>query len=401
MDETRELATPRDEHRYQAVIGLEIHVELDTETKAFCSCPTTFGEKPNTVTCPICLGMPGTLPVLNERALDYGLRVALALNCDISPLTKFDRKNYHYPDLPKGYQISQYDRPLATNGYLEIPMPGGARRIGVRRVHMEEDSAKSIHEGGATLVDFNRAGVPLVEIVTEPDLQSPEEARVFLQTLRNLIRYTGVSDVKMEEGSLRCDANVSIHPTGSSQWGVLTEVKNMNSFRSVKLALEYEIARQAELLDAGQQVTRETRHWDEANSRTVSSRSKEEASDYRYFPEPDLVEFEIDEAHVSRVRAELPELPHERRERYMQELELPEYDAGVLTDTRELGDLFDQTVALGADPKSASNWLMGEVMAYLNASGKPLDELPIGLLAGALPRRCLRSCARRVICRRQ
>ena len=363
--------------KYEVVIGLEIHVELDTESKVFCSCPTTFGAEPNTQVCPVCLGMPGTLPVLNERALEYAQRVALALNCDIAQYTKFDRKNYHYPDLPKGYQISQYDQPLASGGYLDLHMPDAERRIAIRRVHLEEDAGKSIHEGGATLVDFNRAGVPLVEIVTEPDLRSPEEARVFLQSLRNLVRYTGVSDVKMEEGSLRCDANVSLRPVGSAEWGVLTEVKNMNSFRAVKLALEHEIERQEALLAAGEPIARETRHWDEARSRTVPSRSKEEASDYRYFPEPDLVKFEISRATVARVRAALPELPAERRRRYVTELGLPEYDAGVLTDIRELSSFFDATIALGAEPKAASNWLMGEVLGYLNATGKSLDEVPI------------------------
>jgi aspartyl-tRNA(Asn)/glutamyl-tRNA(Gln) amidotransferase subunit B len=363
---------------YEVVIGLEIHAELDTDTKIFCSCPTDFGAEPNTQVCPVCLGMPGTLPVLNEQALDYAQRVALALDCTLARQTKFDRKNYHYPDLPKGYQISQYDRPVATGGQLELSLANGNERtIRIRRVHLEEDAGKSIHRGDSTLVDFNRSGVPLVEIVTEPDLRSPEEARSFLQELCNLIRYTGVSDVKMQEGSLRCDANVSIHPAGTDQWGELTEVKNMNSFRAVKQALEYEIERQKRVLAEGKRVQRETRHWDEQGSRTISSRSKEEASDYRYFPEPDLVQFELLPGTEERVAAELPELPQERKQRFMEDLGLPEYDAGVLTDSQELGDFFDRTVKLGADPKAASNWLMSEVLGYLNAEDCTLEELSV------------------------
>ncbi|MBX5464081.1 MAG: Asp-tRNA(Asn)/Glu-tRNA(Gln) amidotransferase subunit GatB [Clostridia bacterium] len=366
------------------VIGLEVHVELSTRTKMFCSCPADFGGEPNTHVCPVCLALPGALPVPNRRAVEFAIRAARALHCEIAAETKFDRKNYHYPDLPKGYQISQYDQPLARNGWLEIETEEGRRRIRIRRLHMEEDAGKSLHgegDGEATLLDFNRAGVPLVEIVSEPDLRSPEEARAYLEMLRATVFYTGVSDVKMEEGSLRCDANVSIRPRGSSELGVLVEVKNMNSFRAVQRALAYEAERQARALARGERLERETRHWDEARGVTLPGRSKEEVNDYRYFPEPDLVPLRIDPAWVAEIEASLPELPEARLGRY-QEAGLAYKEAWTLVAQRELGDFLDATVAAGAPLRQAANWLLGEVSARLNESGRPLAELrltPAGL----------------------
>jgi aspartyl-tRNA(Asn)/glutamyl-tRNA(Gln) amidotransferase subunit B len=332
---------------WETVIGLEVHVELATRSKMFCACSTEFGAPPNTHLCPVCLGLPGALPVPNRQAVEYAMKAALALNCRIAAETRFDRKNYHYPDLPKGYQISQYQQPLATRGWLQVD----GRRIGIRRLHVEEDTGKSTHEGlgASTGVDFNRCGVPLIEIVSEPDLRSPAEAVAYLRALRTLILYTGVSDVKMEEGSLRCDANISLRPAGSDEWGSLVEIKNMNSFRSVQRALEYEEARQRDLLQSGERVARETRHWDERRGITFSSRSKEEAHDYRYFPEPDLVPLTVDPTWVESVRASLPELPAARRERYVG-LGLSDYDAGVLVEEPALALYFDRLLASGADP---------------------------------------------------
>ena len=353
---------------FEVVIGLEVHVELATESKMFCPCPTRFGAPPNTQVCPICLGMPGVLPVINRKAVEYGIMAALALNCRVAPVSRFHRKNYFYPDLPKAYQISQYDLPLARGGWLEIPLPGGGpacgggtKRIGISRLHLEEDTGKLLHEGveGGSLVDFNRCGVPLMEVVSEPDIRSPEEARVYLEKLRAVMLYAGVSDVKMEEGSLRCDANVSLRPAGSRELGVLTEVKNLNSFRSVKMALEYEVSRKRELLRAGVREVRETRHWDEVRGVTFPSRSKEEAHDYRYFPEPDLVPLLVDEGWTEELRRRLPELPDARRARYVRDYGLPPYDAEVLTASRELGDFYERCVALFPDPKAVSNWVMG------------------------------------------
>ncbi len=364
---------------YEVVIGLEVHVELATRSKMFCSCSARFGAEPNTQVCPVCLGLPGVLPVPNRRAVEYAIRAALALNCTIAGFNKFDRKNYHYPDLPKAYQISQYDQPLARGGHVVIHVDGRERRIGIRRLHMEEDTGKLLHEGvvGGSLVDFNRAGVPLIEIVSEPDIRSPEEARLYLQKLRTIMLYSGVSDVKMEEGSLRCDANISLRPAGSREYGTLVEIKNMNSFRSVQRALEYEVSRQTALLRAGERIVRETRHWDEGRGVTFSSRSKEEAHDYRYFPEPDLVPLEISAAWVEEIRASLPELPDARFRRYTEEFGLPAYDAGVLVEDLALAEFFDGAVAAGASPKAASNWVMTELQGFLNAEGKALAELPL------------------------
>ncbi|MCR4420241.1 MAG: Asp-tRNA(Asn)/Glu-tRNA(Gln) amidotransferase subunit GatB [Clostridia bacterium] len=368
---------------YEAVIGLEVHVELKTASKAFCSCSTAFGAEPNTQVCPVCLGLPGVLPVINRRMVDYALKVALALNCSIAPRCKFDRKNYYYPDLPKNYQISQYDLPLAAGGYLEIEVDGQARRIGITRVHMEEDAGKLIHQGEAlgpgaySLVDLNRTGVPLLEIVSEPDLRSPEEAYAYLTALKAVLQYLDVSDCKMEEGSLRCDANVSVRPRGSTAFGTKTELKNMNSFRALQRALAYEIGRQIEVLLHGGEVDQETRMWDEARGVTVTMRGKEEAHDYRYFPDPDLVPLEIDPAWIERVRAELPELPAERRRRFAEQYGLPAYDAGVLTATRAMADYFEACVALYPQAKTVSNWLMGDFSRLLNASGLEVEQAPI------------------------
>ncbi len=369
---------------YEAVIGLEVHVELRTATKAFCSCPNAFGDEPNTIGCPVCLGLPGVLPVLNARVLEYAVLAGLALNCEISPFSKFDRKNYFYPDLPKNYQISQYDLPLCRNGYLELEAGGEKRRIGIQRVHIEEDAGKLLHdEGEARLysyVDANRAGVPLLEIVTAPDLRSPEEARLFLEKLKAILEYLGVSDCKMEEGSLRCDANVSVRPAGSSELYPKTEIKNMNSFRAVQRALACEVERQCRVLEAGGSLVRETRAWDEDRGTTVGMRTKEEASDYRYFPDPDLVPLVVDAEFVERVRRMLPELPDARRERFIREYGLPAYDAGVLTASRALADFYEECARCYRDPKVVSNWVMGEFLRLVKASGCEVQEA-----AGRIP----------------
>ncbi len=365
--------------KYETVIGLEVHVELHTKTKIFCSCATSFGAEPNSHTCPVCLGHPGVLPVLNRQAVEYAMKAAMALNCEIGDICKFDRKNYFYPDSPKAYQISQYDQPIGLNGWIDIEVGGETKRIGITRLHLEEDAGKLTHmEGGfGSLVDFNRVGTPLVEIVSEPDLRSPEEARAYLEKLRSILLYCDVSDVKMEEGSLRCDANISIRPYGQKEFGTKAELKNMNSFRGVQRGLEYEELRQAEVLDTGGRVVQETRRWDDAKERTLSMRSKEEAHDYRYFPDPDLVRLHIDSDWKSRVRATIPELPDSRQKRYVDELGLPEYDAGVITASKKLADLFEEAVAETSDAKAAANWIMGDLLGYLNANGLEIEAVPI------------------------
>lgn len=366
---------------YEAVIGLEVHVELKTASKAFCSCSTAFGAPPNTQVCPVCLGLPGVLPVINRQMVEFGIKTALALNCSIAPICKFDRKNYYYPDLPKNYQISQYDLPLARDGYLEIEVDGVKKRVGIIRVHMEEDAGKLIHgeEPGAdySLVDYNRAGVPLLEIVSAPDLRSPDEARAYMEKLKAILEYLEVSDCKMQEGSLRCDANVSVRPKGSNVFGTKTEVKNMNSFRALHRALSYEIERQISLLERGERIIQETRAWDEQRQVTYSLRSKEEAHDYRYFPEPDLVPLAIGEEWIERVRSTLPELPDARRERLIKDYGLPEYDARVITGSKALADYFEKAVSLFPDPKQVSNWLMGDFLRLLNAKGLEPQEAPV------------------------
>ena len=360
---------------YEPVIGLEVHLQLSTTTKLFCGCLTKFGAAPNSQTCPVCLGLPGVLPVLNERALEWGIRVALAVDCQLAQVMKFDRKQYFYPDLPKNYQISQYDRPLAQRGHLDILVDGTAKRIGITRVHLEEDAGKLLHEASRTesYVDFNRTGVPLLEIVSEPDLRSPEEAYQYLIELKAIMEYLEVSTCNMEEGSLRCDTNISLRTPGAAAFGAKVEVKNLNSFKAVKQALEYEIRRQAAALEAGQRIAQETRLWDAKALRTEPMRSKEEAADYRYFPEPDLVPFVIEPALIERVQRALPELPAKRRQRYQEAYQLSAYDARVLTQHRALGELFESALRAGAAAKPAANWIMGDYLAYLNAKGLEPD----------------------------
>jgi aspartyl-tRNA(Asn)/glutamyl-tRNA(Gln) amidotransferase subunit B len=365
--------------KYETVIGLEVHVELHTKSKIFCGCSTEFGAPPNTHTCPICLGHPGVLPVLNRQAVDYAMKAAMALNCTIADVSKFDRKNYFYPDSPKAYQISQYDQPIGENGWIDIEVDGQTKRIGITRLHLEEDAGKLTHvDGGfASLVDFNRVGTPLVEIVSEPDISSPEEARAYLEKLRAIMQYCEVSDVKMEEGSMRCDANISLRPVGQKEFGTRAELKNMNSFRGVQRGLEYEEYRQAEILDDGGKVVQETRRWDEAAGKTLSMRSKEEAHDYRYFPDPDLVRLHIDEAWKERIRATIPELPDARQARYTSEYGLPSYDAGVITSSKPLADFFEDSLNYTKDAKAVSNWIMGDLLGYLNSTGLELPALKI------------------------
>ncbi|MBE4907337.1 Asp-tRNA(Asn)/Glu-tRNA(Gln) amidotransferase subunit GatB [Bacillus luteolus] len=368
--------------KYEVVIGLEVHVELKTKSKIFSASPTEFGAPANTQTSVIDLGYPGVLPVLNKTAVEYGMRASMALNCEVATDTKFDRKNYFYPDNPKAYQISQFDKPIGENGWIEIEVDGAKKKIGITRLHLEEDAGKLTHTGdGYSLVDFNRQGTPLVEIVSEPDMRSPEEAYAYLERLKAIIQYTGVSDCKMEEGSLRCDANVSLRPVGQKEFGTKTELKNLNSFAFVKSGLEYEIARQEKVLSEGGVIQQETRRYDENTKETILMRVKEGSDDYRYFPEPDLVELHIDEEWKARVRADIPELPDARKKRYVEELGLPVYDANVLTLTKEISDFFDATVKADADAKQASNWIMGEVSAYLNSEQKSLEEVQLTPLA--------------------
>lgn len=367
---------------YETVIGLEVHVELKTNTKIFCNCSTEFGADPNHHVCPVCLGLPGVLPVLNKKVVEFGILAGLALNCEIAEFSKFDRKNYFYPDLPKAYQISQYDLPLAQNGYLEIDTREGSKRIGITRIHMEEDAGKLVHQGSIStspysLVDYNRTGVPLIEIVSEPDMSSPEEARAYLEKLKAIIQYTGVSDCKMQEGSLRCDANISIRPAGTKEFGTKTEIKNLNSFKALQRALTYEVERQIEVLEEGGQIVQETRTWDEDKGITLSLRSKEEAHDYRYFPEPDLVPVVISREWVDSIKKRLPEMPGEKRKRYVEEYGLPAYDAQVITTSKEMADFFEECVAGYPDAKTVSNWMMGDLSRLLNANNMDITQCRI------------------------
>ncbi|WP_010308549.1 Asp-tRNA(Asn)/Glu-tRNA(Gln) amidotransferase subunit GatB [Kurthia senegalensis] len=359
---------------YETVVGLEVHVELKTNSKIFSPSPNQFGSEPNTNTSVIDLGYPGVLPVVNKEVVNYGMRAALALNMQINQHTKFDRKNYFYPDNPKAYQISQFDKPIGENGWLEIEVDGVKKRIGITRIHMEEDAGKLTHGANSSLVDYNRQGTPLVEIVSEPDIRTPEEAYAYLEKLKAIIQYTGVSDVRMEEGSLRCDANISVRPYGQDEFGTRTELKNLNSFNFVRKGIEYEAQRQAAVLNAGGEIKQETRRFDEKTGKTILMRVKEGTDDYRYFPEPDLVDIVIDDEWLEHEKAMIPELPDARKARYVAEMGLPAYDAGVLTLSKEMADFFEGTVAAGADAKLASNWLMGEVSAHLNAEQQELHD---------------------------
>jgi len=369
---------------FEVVIGLEVHAQLLTKSKMFCSCSTDYANSaPNTHVCPVCMGMPGVLPVINEQAVAYTIMTALALNCSIPEYSKFDRKNYPYPDLMKGYQISQYDVPLSRNGYLTLEYDGQIHRIGITRVHLEEDTARLLHHEGYSLIDVNRSGTPLMEIVSEPDMRSPEEARLYMQKLREILVYLGVSSGRLEEGSLRCDANISVRPRGQKELGVKTEIKNMNSFRSVERALEYEAQRQIAMASSGETIHQETRGWVETKGITVPQRTKEQAHDYRYFPEPDLPPLVISRSWVEELRAQLPELPDARRARYMAEFGLSAQDANVLTEEKSLGDYFEQVMAISqvsdrkARAKVASNWLLSEVVRLLKASNMSINDCPL------------------------
>jgi aspartyl-tRNA(Asn)/glutamyl-tRNA(Gln) amidotransferase subunit B len=368
--------------KYEPVIGLEVHVQLATRTKIFCGCPTSFGAPPNTNVCPVCLGLPGALPVLSRQAVELGIEASLALHCTVNPKSIFARKNYFYPDLPKGYQISQYDQPLAEHGFVEIVADGVTKRIGITRVHMEDDAGKSIHDGFKdsnryTYVDLNRSGTPLIEIVTEPDIRSSEEAFAFLTELKQILQYVEISTCDMEKGHLRCDANVSVRLRGAEKFGTKAEVKNLNSFRFLKMALDHEIERQVDLIETGGRVTQETRSFNVETGETVSMRSKEDAHDYRYFPEPDLVPLRVSEAWMTRIRGEMPELPAARRQRFIEAYGLTEYNAGVLTATRAAGDYFEKVAAVSGDARAAANWVMGDLAALLKEQGVEIAKSPL------------------------
>jgi aspartyl-tRNA(Asn)/glutamyl-tRNA(Gln) amidotransferase subunit B len=384
------LTTPADSiATYEPVIGLEVHVQLLTATKIFCSCSTRFGAPPNSNVCPVCLGMPGALPVLNQKVVEFATLAAMALQCRINETSIFARKNYFYPDLPKGYQISQYDKPLAEHGYIEIPAQGGVgvngkKRIGITRVHLEEDAGKSLHEGfpdsdEKTAIDLNRTGVPLIEIVSEPDIASPDEAYEYLTRLKEIILYTGVSDCNMEEGSLRCDANVSVRPRGQKEFGTKAEIKNVNSFRFIREALEYEIARQIDVLESGGKVTQETRLYNANEGKTYSMRSKEQAHDYRYFPEPDLLPLVVDEKWRAEIARSLPELPEARRARMVKDYGITEYDAHVLTSPKSLADQFEEAAKAAKNPKRVANLVQSELMGRLKAKGIAIEQSPISM----------------------
>src|SRR5579864_6360344 len=376
---------------YEPVIGLEVHVQLKTATKIFCGCSTRFGDPPNANTCPVCLGLPGSLPVLNRRALELALHASLALNLRIEQNSRFARKNYFYPDLPKGYQISMYELPLATRGFLEIEHDGATKRIGITRLHLEEDAAKNLHEGFPdsdrnSYIDYNRCGMPLAEIVSEPDLRSPAEAHAYLTALKQVLEYANVSDCNMEEGSLRCDANVSVRRRGQERLGTKTEVKNLNSFRYLQHALEYEIERHISVIESGGRIAQETRLWNVAENRSESMRSKEFAHDYRYFPDPDLLPVHVSTNWLTEIQRDMPELPAMRRKRFVEEQGLSSYDAAVLTATRALGDYFEAVVRAGAPSKAAASWIQTELLRRMNDSGQPVEGSPVTpvALAGLL-----------------
>jgi len=368
--------------KYEPVIGLEVHVQLNTKSKIFCGCSTRFGAAPNSQTCPVCLGMPGVLPVLNREVVAKAIRTALATHCEVAPLSRWARKNYFYPDLPKGYQISQFELPIAVNGKIEVMVNGKPKTIRIHRIHMEEDAGKLIHgenlgDPAHSYVDLNRTGVPLIEIVSEADMRSSDEAKAYLEKLKSILQYLEVSDCNMEEGSMRADANISLRPVGREQFGTRAEVKNMNSFKNLQKAVEYEIVRQAEILDDGGRIIQESRLWDANRGVTVSMRSKEEAHDYRYFPEPDLVPLHVDREWVEQTAKSLPELPDAKRERFAADYGVPVYDAEVLTVDRKMADYFEETARLGADPKTASNWIMTELMRALKDRGLGIEQSPI------------------------
>jgi aspartyl-tRNA(Asn)/glutamyl-tRNA(Gln) amidotransferase subunit B len=368
--------------KYETVIGLEAHVQLSTKTKIFCGCAVEFGAAPNTNVCPVCLGLPGALPVLSRQAVELAIGAALALRCNVNPFSRFARKNYFYPDLPKGYQISQYDQPLAEHGFLEITSDGARKRIGVTRVHMEDDAGKSIHDGFRdsdrfTYVDLNRSGTPLIEIVSEPDMRSTDEAYDYLGEMKQMLQYLGVSDCDMEKGQLRCDANISVRLKGAKKFGTKAEVKNLNSFRFLKMALQYEIRRQVELIESGGSVIQETRLYNADTGQTVGMRSKEHAHDYRYFPEPDLVPLRVSELWLHQVKSSLPELPQDRRERFVNEYGVRPYDAEVLTSTRSTGDYFEEAVKVSGGGKATANWVVGDLMGLLKAAGREITDCPV------------------------
>lgn len=365
--------------KYEAVIGLEVHAQMLTDSKMFCGCSSKFGSEPNSQTCPVCIGMPGVLPVINKKAVEFTIRTGLATNCKISAFSRFARKNYFYPDLPKGYQISQYELPICEGGHIDIVVDSVEKRVGLTRIHMEEDAGKNIHEGAGnfSFVDLNRAGTPLMEIVSEPDIRSPKEASEYMRKLRTILQYLSVCDGNMEQGSLRCDANVSLRPVGQKELGVKVEIKNINSFRFVEKALEYEIKRQTHILEEGGKIIQETRLWDPSANTTLSMRTKEEAHDYRYFPEPDLLPIAADEKWIDEIRRSLPELPDAKRERLISEYGLPEYDADFLTSEKSVAIWFEAAVKAGSSPKALSNWIMGELMSFLNEENKTIDECPI------------------------
>jgi len=363
---------------FEPVIGLEVHVQMSTNTKCFCSCKIEFGAEPNTNVCPVCLGMPGSLPVLNKKALEYAIKASLALNCEVHELSVFARKNYFYPDLPKGYQISQYDKPLATNGYIDIKVNDKTERIRIHRLHMEEDAGKTIHKGSYSYVDLNRAGTPLMEIVSEPDIRSAVGARLYLEKLRNIMRYIGVSDADMEKGQLRCDVNISLRPKGEEKFGTKVEIKNINSFRFVQKAIEYEIERQARILRKGGEIVQETRLFDEKTGKTFTMRTKEEAHDYRYFPDPDLIPVRITKEYIEEIRKSLPELPDQKAERYVKELKLTEYDAEVLVADKDRALFFEKAVSVYSEnPKSIANWIINELLGKLNEEGIEISNSPV------------------------